>query len=149
MSPATDSFKPKYRQFPPGSVVRILSPLKFDLVYTYAEENQRYEVVIRSGVPSELPGGNCATQGVKRIVDELIQQSKDDQMLMWDEKVREKYEDQFIIHFKDAPGRIEQSVQAGPIDLSIKSEDKSTVETPPEPTEEVAFPGKPAPAKVS
>lgn len=146
MEPKT-GYESKWTVFRPGSVVRVLNPLSFDMIFRYSEEDKQYEVVLPKGEVSELPGGNCATQGVKRIVDELIQNDKHDAMLMWDETVRKKYEDQIIVHFKEAPGRIKEESSAGPINLSIKGQESEQPEPEAE-KEEVAFPSKQVAKKV-
>lgn len=99
-----DDFKPKYRHFHPQSVVWVQNPFSHDVVYQVADEyNRPYQYRLPAGKVSELPGGMIATLGIKEIVDELIQNSKEDIVHIWETGVRQKYEDQIIMRFKEAP----------------------------------------------
>jgi hypothetical protein len=123
-----DGFRPKYHHFSPLSRIWVQNPFDHDVVYQVADEyNRPYKYRLPAGKVSELPGGAIATLGVKAIVDELISNSKEDQMLMWDPLVRGRHEADIIMRIKEtAPSAAD--VATGEIDLSVKGNDQ------PEPT---------------
>ena len=147
-----DAYKPRWKHFHPQSTVWVKNPFDHDVEFQVADEYDRpIKYVMPKGKVSELPGGAVATLGVKRIVDELIQNSPTDKGRMWDENVRTKFEngdaeagvEGIIIREKQAPNKSIPSTPDGAVDLSVednknKTEEEST-EKPPEPEEE--FPG--------
>lgn len=139
-TPRADGFKPRYRHFHPLSRVWVQNPFDHDVVYQVADERNRpFKYRLPAGKVSELPGGAIATLGVKAIVDELIQNSKGDEMRMWDENVRAKHEADIILRLKETKEATD-SVVPGEIDLSVKSNDVPEVRTETAKPEE-AFPG--------
>lgn len=142
MQPQTsnaDQFTPKYRHFHPQSTVWVLNPFDHDVFYRVADENNNQsEFRIQAHERAELPGGSIATLGVKTIIDELIQNDKDDVLRLHDLNVRKKYEDNVILRVKDAPNAVTADSATGPIDLSIAS-DKKTTEVKVEEKVEKAF----------
>ena len=119
---ANDGYTPRYRQFAPQSIVWVQNPFDHDVEFQVADElNRPFMYVLPSHKVSELPGGSVATLGVKKIVDELIQNSEKDTLSIWDLPIRAKYEEQVIVREKDAPSRTEQTTAGGTIDLSVKS----------------------------
>lgn len=143
-----DGFKPKYRHFPPTDRVWVKNPFEHDVVYQVADEYNRpfrYRLPCRDrdgnlGCISELPGGAIATLGVKAIVDEMIQNSEEDNLLMWDERIRGKHEALII---KQVRSTMPQADAAHPGEVNLAS---SAGDLPAQPTEapappEEAFPG--------
>lgn len=141
MQPSTaDGYKPKWRHFHPQSTVWVQNPLSHDVVFQVADEhNNPYQYKLPQNKTSELPGGAVATLGVKAIVDELIQNDKNDVLRIWDEQVRSKYEEQVILRIKEASVRPQASGPVGEIDLSVTASDEAPDDVP-ESTEETAFP---------
>lgn len=138
-----DGFRPKYRHFHPLDRVWVQNPFEHDVVYQVADEyNQPFTYRLPKGRVSELPGGAIATLGVKRIVDELIQNNGDTEVaLMWDTNTRSKHEANIILRIKNTtPGT--NPATPGEVDLSVKS-DKDVPATEEEPVvePEQAFPG--------
>lgn len=124
MQPQTskDSFQPKWRHFHAQSIVWVQNVLNHDVVFGVADEyNNQYQYRLPAGRVSELPGGAVATLGVKAIVDELIQNNKNDVLRIWDKDVRARYEDEIILRIKEAP-LSEQRSTSGMIDLSVKTD---------------------------
>lgn len=143
-----DGFKPKYRHFPPTDRVWVKNPFQHDVVYQVADEYNRpfrYRLPCKDrngnlGCVSELPGGAIATLGVKAIVDELIQNSAEDNLLMWDERIRTKHEKQIIVQVRSTTPKADAE-HPGEVNLASSAD-----ELPPQPTEapdvpEEAFPG--------
>lgn len=127
MEPQTraDQYQPKYRHFHPQDTVWVLNPFDHDVVWRTADENnQQSEFIIRARERAELPGGMIATLGLKTIVDELIQNSKEDSLSLYNLDVRAKYEKDVILRVKEAPASVRSASSGGPIDLSVKSEKK-------------------------
>lgn len=138
---AADGFEPKYRHFHPNSRIWVQNPFDHDIVFQVADEkNNPFQYTMPAHAISELPGGAIATLGVKRIVDELIQNNKDDEMRMWDKGVRKKHEDAIIVRYKETSPR-NISPETGVIDLSVKGGDMEEIATVEAPKEEEAFPG--------
>ena len=122
-----DQFTPKYRHFHPQSTVWVLNPFDHDVFFRVADEsNNQSEFRIQAHERAELPGGSIATLGVKAIIDEMIQNDKDDVLRLHDASVRKKYEDKVILRVKEAPSAVTASSASGPIDLSIASDNKPT-----------------------
>lgn len=135
----SDQYKPRWKHYHPQSTVWVQNPFDYDIVYQVADEhNIPYTYRLPANKISELPGGAIATLGVKEIIDTLIQNDKKDQLRIWDEEIRTKYEQQVIVRVKEAPVNISQSSPAGEIDLSVKTSDidEEPVEVPEEPKEE-------------
>lgn len=142
-------FKPKWRHFHPAARIWVQNPFDHDVVFKVADEyNRPWMYRLPAGKVSELPGGSIATLGIKAIVDELIQNSKDDAMLMWDQGVRKKHEDTIILREKENkpladaehPGEINLAVQGG----DVPEEPAAAVTAPEQP-----FPGLNEPQAVS
>lgn len=131
-----DAFQPKWRHFHPQSVVWVQNVLPHDVVFKVADEHDvQYEYKMPAGKISELPGGSVATLGVKAIVDELIQNNKNDVLRIWDKEVRGKYEDEVILRVKDAPSKEDRLGQGGTINLGVGL---SVAEEEDEPLPEIA-----------
>lgn len=114
----SDVFQPKWRHFHPNSTVWVNNPLGHDVTFQVADEfNQPYTYRMKAGKTSELPGGPIATLGVKKLVDELIQNDPKDVFNQWDVNVRAKYEKDIILRIKEAPQNAERQ-KAGEIDLT-------------------------------
>lgn len=114
-----DAFQPKWRHFHAQSTVWVQNPLDHDVEFQVADENDNpYRYILGANKLSELPGGAVATLGVKAIVDELIQNNKNDVLRIWDAEVRQKYEEEIIMRIKEAPVKSEQA-RSGKIDLTI------------------------------
>lgn len=139
-SPAPDGFRPKWRNFHPLTRVWLQNPFDHDVIFQVADEqNGRTRYRLPAHKVSELPGGAIATLGVKAIVDELIQNDKNDAMRLWDENVRAKHEKNVILRIKEtSPSRSNRP--GGEIDLSVAS-DEDNAELPAASQEEEAFPG--------
>lgn len=139
-----DGFKPKYRQFHPLTRVWVQNPFDHDIVFQVADEyNRPFRYKLPAGKVSELPGGAIATLGVKTIVNEMIQSTKDEGNMarMWDENYRKGFEDQIIHRIKET-SPIQETASGGIVDLSVKTETvNDTVETEDKPAPEEAFPG--------
>jgi hypothetical protein len=141
-TPRADGFKPKYRHFHPNDRIWIQNPFDHDVVFQVADEyNRPFKYRLPAHKVSELPGGAIATLGVKAIVDELIQNSKGDEMQMWNENVRRKHENDVILREKRTELATDPD-RPGEVDLSVRSNDEAEavdeeVSTPPE----TAFPG--------
>lgn len=130
-APATNTYEPKWRHFHPLSRIWVQNPFEHDVVFQVADEyNRPFRYRLPAGKVSELPGGAIATLGVKAIVDELIQNSKPDEMRMWDKTVRAKYEAQIIMREKESTAQV-GSVNPGEIDLGVKSDVDSEPENEP------------------
>lgn len=141
-----DGFKPKYRHFPPTDRVWVKNPFEHDIVYQVADEyNRPFRYRLPAGKISELPGGAIATIGVKQIVDELIQNSTEDSLLMWDERIRGKYEKQIIEQVRSTAPKTD-AANPGEVNLESSTDDipAPVVEAPAPPEE--AFPGLNQPA---
>jgi len=121
----SDGFQIKWRTFHPQSIVWVLNPFDYDVEFDVADEaNNQYHYRILAGDTVELPGGSVATLGVKKIVDEMIQNNPTDVFSMWEKAVREKYEEKIIIRVKQEPAN-EVSIETGEIVLkSIKKDTK-------------------------
>lgn len=123
-----DGFKPRYTHFAPQAIVWVQNPFDHDVVYQVADElNRPFQYKLPAKKVSELPGGSVATLGVKRIVDELIQNGVDEQgrseaFNLWEPTTRAKYEKQVVLRIKEAPSKAEQTSAAGEIDMSVKRE---------------------------
>lgn len=134
-------YEPKWRQFHPQSMVWVSNPFDHDVVFQVADErNVPYKYKLGAHSPCELPGGAVATLGVKAIVDELIQNSKEDQLRMWDKDVRKKYEDSVILRVKEGKPMAEAAGPAGEIDLSVDDGKDNPVTEAPVEEVETAFP---------
>lgn len=119
----TDQFQPKWRHFHPQATVWVINPFDHEVVFRVADENNyQSEYHIQARERAELPGGAIATLGVKAIIDELIQNSKDDMANLYNLDVRARYEEKVILRVKDAPSASLAAGTGGPIDLSIKSD---------------------------
>lgn len=121
--PREDGFKPKYRHFHPHDRVWIKNPFEHDVVYQVADEyNRPFKYRLPAGKVSELPGGAIATLGVKAIVDELIQNTPSDVLLMWDERTRSKHEETVIQAVKSTKLRTD-SANPGEINLGTAADE--------------------------
>lgn len=141
MPPSSDGYKPRYRHFHPQSTVWVQNVLDHDVVFQVADEQNRpFQYRLPAGKISELPGGSVATLGVKAIVNELIQNTKEDVLRIWDEDVRAKHEAAVIVRIKDAPARPAEATAEGIIDMSVRTDDVPDAEAEPVAAEEVAFP---------
>lgn len=137
-----DGFKPKYRHFPPTDRVWVKNPFQHDVVYQVADEYNRpfrYRLPCKDrngnlGCVSELPGGGIATLGVKAIVDEMIQNSEEDNLLMWDERIRGKHEAQIIVQVRSTTPKAD-AAHPGEVNLASSNDD-----LPPQPAEEPSVP---------
>lgn len=137
----SDGFKPKWRQFHPLSRVTIQNPFDHDVIFQVANEyNQPFQYRIRAHQRAELPGGAIATLGIKAIVDELIQNTKGDEMRMWDENVRSKHEADIILLLKETKPQINPE-RPGEIDLTTAKDASQEIAAPVEAAPEEAFPG--------
>ena len=127
----SDQFQPKWKHFHPQATVWVLNPFGHDVYFRVADENGiQSEFKIQANERAELPGGAIATLGVKTIIDEMIQNNKDDVLRLHDQNVRAKYEEKIILRIKEAPASVKAIGQEGPIDLSMGgSEEKKEVET--------------------
>lgn len=115
-----DQFKPKWRHFHPQATVWILNPFDHDVVWKVADENgNQSEFRVQARERAELPGGSIATLGLKVIIDEMIQNNKDDALRLHDLSVRASYEENVILRVKEAPQSVTSNSNSGPIDLSI------------------------------
>lgn len=115
-----DQFKPKWRHFHPQSTVWILNPFDHDVIWKVADENNNQsEFRVQARERAELPGGAIATLGLKAIIDEMIQNNKQDQLRLHDLGVRAGYEVSVILRVKEAPQATMSNSNEGPIDLSI------------------------------
>ena len=115
-----DQFQPKWRHFHPQATVWVLNPFDHVVYWRVADENNNQsEFRIQARERAELPGGAIATLGLKAIIDEMIQNNKDDVLRIHDKQVREKYEKEVILRIKEAPQSVTSSGVGGPIDLSI------------------------------
>lgn len=115
---ADRKYESKWRTFSPQATVWVQNPLDHDVVYKVADEyNQQFEYVIPRGKVAELPGGKIAELGLKRIVDEIIQNSKE-HARMYQKEYRSQVEDEVILRVKEAPAPKAGVVNTGPIDLS-------------------------------
>lgn len=115
-----DQFKPKWRHFHPQSTLWVLNPFDHDVVWKVADENNNQsEFRIQARERAELPGGAIATLGLKAIIDEMIQNNKDDVLRLHEVAVRAKYENDVILRVKEAPQSVTSNSNTGPIDLSI------------------------------
>lgn len=129
-SKPTDSYQPRWTNYHTQSTVWLQNPLDHDVVFNVADEhNNSYQYRLPSGKVSELPGGAVATLGVKAIVDELIQNNKNDVLRLYEPAVRAKYEDEVVLRIKEAPVR-ESKTASGEIDLSVKGFDDEPVDAP-------------------
>jgi hypothetical protein len=153
-TPRTDGFKPKYHHFHPNDRVWLRNPFDHDVVFQVADEyNNPFKYRLPRGKVSELPGGAIATLGVKAIVDELIQNSEQDNLLMWDERIRAKHEKAIIVQVRSMSPRVDAN-RPGEINLGSSTDDMPQEEEDvPAPPEE-AFPGlndsvQPEPAEQS
>lgn len=162
-NPQADEYKPKWRHFHPQATVWVLNPFDHDVIWRVADENNNQsEFRIQARERAELPGGAIATLGVKAIVDEMIQASKEDAPRLYMLDVRARYEEKIILRVKEAPAAVTASAPSGPIDLSIgkadnddeqvqaKQEEKPFEEVPvnkmhrePEPVDPGPLPEKP------
>jgi len=140
-----DQFKPRWRHFSVNSTVWVQNPFDEEVRWQVADDHNNpvwYKVDARK--VAELPGGPIATLGVKRIVDEMVQNEKynedGDAMRIWEPEVREKYETKIIIRIKEDP-RLKVESTADEVDLTTSdpSTEKDVVETA-KPVEE-SFPG--------
>jgi hypothetical protein len=114
-----DSFQSKWTIFHPQATVWVQNVLDHDVVFQVADEHDNpYQYRLPTGKVSELPGGAVATLGVKAIVDELIQNNRNDVLRIWDREVRDRYEAEIILKVKEAPLK-EQQAKSGVIDLSL------------------------------
>lgn len=139
--PSNDGYAPKYRQFHPQSTVWVQNPFDRDVVFQVADEhNNAYQYKIGPNATAELPGGAVATLGVKAIVDELIQNSKEDVLRIWDKDVRAKHEDRIILRVKEAAIKTDKITPSGEIDLSVNKENNVEDEPIETASEEVPFP---------
>jgi len=137
-----DGFKPKWRHFSPLSRVWVQNPFDHDVIFQVADEyNRRFKYIIPAMKVAELPGGSIATLGVKKIVDELVQNTKGDEMRMWDENVRRKHEDNIIVRIKETRPAAESMGEGGVVDLSVSDGEVAEVEQPKAKEPEAAFPG--------
>lgn len=135
-----NQFQPKWRHFHPQSTVWVQNILSHDVIFNVADEhNQQFTYKLPTGQVSELPGGAVATLGVKAIVDELIQNNKNDVLRIWDADVRQKYENDIILRIKEAPLKEERTV-SGEINLGL---DAGPSEDEEEPAPEVTAEPKP------
>lgn len=145
-------YQPKWRHFHPQSTVWVQNILTHDVVYQVADEhNNAFQYRLPAGKVSELPGGPVATLGVKAIVDELIQNNKNDVLRIYEPAVRAKYEEDIILRVKEAPQKEAKGPQ-GEINLGVddsapEEEEEELVPevtastlTSPEVVEEVEFP---------
>lgn len=138
----SDGFTPRYRNFHPQATVWVQNPFNHDVIYQVADEmNRPFKYKLPANQISELPGGAVATLGVKAIVDEMIQNDKDDALSIWDLNVRAKYEDKVILRVKEAPLKTDAKLPTGEIDLSVKGEVAAEKEPEAEAPAETAFPG--------
>jgi len=139
-----DAFQPKWRHFHAQSTVWVQNPLSHDIEFQVADEyDTPYRYLLGAGKISELPGGAVATLGVKAIVDELIQNNKNDVLRIWDKDVRHKYEDEIILRIKEAPVKEERTV-SGKIDLTVNDNVEAEVDA-----EAPVIPPFPAPPEES
>lgn len=133
-----DQFQPKWRHFHPQSTVWLVNPFDHDVIFRVADENNNQsEFRIKARERAELPGGNIATLGLKCIIDELIQNNKDDVLRLYDKQVREKYEEDVILRVKEAPSAVSDQGGGSIIDLSVGGDKKEEVKE--EAKEESAF----------
>ena len=124
-----DPYKPKWRHFHPQATVWVLNPFDHDVIFRVADENNNQsEFRIQARERAELPGGAIATLGVKTIIDEMIQNNKDDVLSLHNADVRAKYEEKVILRVKEAPAAVTTGGASGPIDLSISSKKDEEVE---------------------
>jgi hypothetical protein len=118
-----DQYKPKWRHFHPQATVWIVNPFDHIVEWKVADESNVQAIYkIQARERAELPGGPIASLGIKIIIDELIQNDKNDVNRIYDLSVREKYEDKVILRVKEAPASVLGGGVGGPIDLSIKSD---------------------------
>lgn len=126
---ASDQYAPKWRHFHPQSTVWILNPFDHEVIFHVADENNRKSSFrIGPRERAELPGGPIATLGVKAIIDELIQNSKEDILSLYVASVRKKYEEQVILRVKEAPAAVTTDPEKGTVDLSIGEDPKAKKE---------------------
>lgn len=149
--PQETGFKPKWRHFHPLDRVWLQNPFDKDIVFQVADEyNRPFKYLLRAHEVSELPGGAIATLGVKRIVDQLIQNNKDDTAKLWDPGIRAKYEADVIMRIKEGRAPATDGGVPGVVDLSVQKTDSNIAPPPPAKPAEEAFPGlnqaAPAPA---
>lgn len=118
----TDDYKPKWRHFNPGDRVTIQNPFDHDITWDVFDETRNAKVTYRVGANqrAELTGGLVHTLGVKRIVDEMMQQDKK-RLLMNDIVERAKYEEQIILRLKSAPSTIAQRTTQGHYEVDLSS----------------------------
>lgn len=136
-----NGFKPKWRIFGPLTRVWVSNPFTHDVVYQVADEHNRpFRYRLPAGKVSELPGGAIATLGVKHIVDELIQNSKEDMVRMWDEVVRARHEKGIILRVKES-SPLTSSALGGEVDLSVNNGETDESQNLPAAAPEQAFPG--------
>lgn len=120
---AADAYAPKWRHFHPSATVWVHNPFDHDVLFDVADEHGvAYNYRMPAGKTSELPGGAVATLGVKAIVDQLIQNSRDDQYSMWEVGVRTKYEEQIIVRIKESP-TVATMAKGGEVNLGVSEED--------------------------
>lgn len=118
----SDSFEPKWTHFHPQAIVWVQNPFDHDVIYQVADEhNVPYQYRLPAHKVCELPGGAVATLGVKAIVDELIQNNKDEVLRIWDKEVRLPHENEIIIRIKEAPKKTTTTI-GGEIDLSVSDD---------------------------
>lgn len=122
-TPATaNGYTPRYRQFPPQSIVWVQNPFDQDVDFQVADElNRPFVYTLPTHKVSELPGGSIATLGVKKLVDALMQNDPKAAVQIWDLPSRAKFEEKIIMRVKEAPSREEQVTPSGKIDLSVKT----------------------------
>jgi len=129
--PANDQYQPKWRHFHPQATVWLLNPFDHDVIFRVADENNNQsEFLIQARERAELPGGPIATLGLKAIVNEMMQNSKEDATHIYNYPKRGEYEDKVILRVKEAPSASTSKSVDGPIDLSIKSDKEETTSAP-------------------
>jgi len=139
---AGDQYQPKWTHYHPQSTVWVLNPFDHVVTFQVADENNVQSTFsIKARERAELPGGPIATLGVKKIVDEMIQNSKHDVLSLYEAGTRARYEKKVVLRIKDAPRAVTTDPGVGEsIDLSIGGGDEKEeeeVEKEAKPFEEV------------
>ena len=129
-------FAPKWRRFHPQSIVWVNNTLSHDIEFKVTDEYGRpFKYRLPAGKVSELPGGKVAELGLKKIVDETIQNGGE-QTRMWEPTYRGEIEKDIILRIKEAPAPQAEDIASGVINLAsneqLEEKDDAEVAEKPE-----------------
>ena len=101
-------YQARYRHFHPADRLVLRNPFEEDIEFLVADDSGRQlEYVMPANERCELPGGACATLGLKTIVDRMIQEDSEDDpglyLNIYNPDIRKKYEEKVILRYVPAP----------------------------------------------